>query len=166
MEFTLDLQNYEQAETVFQRTAARGIVRRDDTFLFIYSKRSDYKFPGGGVEPNESLEQALMREVREETGYIVKADSMRYWGVVHERRKGAPEDVLAMDSHYFFCEVEASAGERRLDPYETDYDYQVVWSPLHKAMEHNKTNVDFSACPWVIRETKVMEYLVDYFVNG
>lgn len=36
----------------------------------MYSNKGDYKFPGGGVEGNESHSECLIREVAEETGYI------------------------------------------------------------------------------------------------
>lgn len=40
-----------------------------------------YAFPGGHLEPNESLYQSAMREVREETGLEVK--NLRLCGVVY-----------------------------------------------------------------------------------
>ncbi len=35
-------------------------------------RRDRWTLPGGGVEFSESLEEALVREVREETGYVVE----------------------------------------------------------------------------------------------
>ncbi|TLS37265.1 NUDIX hydrolase [Pseudalkalibacillus caeni] len=35
-----------------------------------------WNFPGGGVEPNETPEQACTREVKEETGYTVEIQAL------------------------------------------------------------------------------------------
>lgn len=50
-----------------------------------------YKFPGGGMEEGETLEDTLIREMLEETGYKVKPDSIREFLKVKERRKGMKE---------------------------------------------------------------------------
>lgn len=51
------------------RNAARGIVLRDDGKIAIFNKsiKNEYKLPGGGIENNESPEEAFKREVLEET---------------------------------------------------------------------------------------------------
>lgn len=160
MKIILDLKNYDKADTVYKRTAARAIIKRGKQYLLIYSKYGDYKFPGGGVEKGESLIEAMIREVQEETGFQVLKETVSYFGKVLERRKGYPEDVLEMDSHYFFCEVEENIGDRKLDEYEKEYDYQVIWLSLSEAITKNKQMANFDVCPWVIRETKVMETLL------
>ena len=67
--------------------------------------------------------------------------------------------MIEMDSHYFFCQVEEKAGKRNLDEYEAEYDYQIVWMTLEEAIKKNKQVVNLNPCPWVIRETRVMETL-------
>jgi 8-oxo-dGTP pyrophosphatase MutT (NUDIX family) len=55
------------------RESVRGIIRRENEFLMVYSsKEGDYKFPGGGVDKGETYKDALIREIREECGGIVK----------------------------------------------------------------------------------------------
>lgn len=161
MNIVLDLKNYSKSETVFKRTAARAIINNGEKYLMIFSKYGDYKFPGGGVEKGEEIKEALVREVQEETGYHVTLDSIREYGTVFERRKGTTEDILEMDSHYFFCEIKPEASERNLDEYEEEYNYQVVWLTLAEAIEKNKQVTNFDECPWIIRDTKVMEYLLN-----
>lgn len=53
--------------------SAGGIVFKDGLVLLIKSKsRNVFSIPKGKVEPNESLEETALREVREETGYDTK----------------------------------------------------------------------------------------------
>lgn len=160
MDMILDLKNYDNNAYIFKRVASRAIIANGDKYLLIYSKYGDYKFPGGGVEEGESLEDTLIREAIEETGYRIDRDSIRKYGKVLERRKGGHESILEMESHYFFCKVEADIEKRKLDDYEKEYDYKVTWITLKEAIEKNKQVAALDTCPWVIRETKVMERLV------
>jgi len=62
-------------ETKF-RVSAGAIIIRDDEILLVKAKNSDGKDflvgPGGGVERDEGIDQACIREVREETGIEVR----------------------------------------------------------------------------------------------
>ncbi len=51
--------------------SAAGLVIRGDKVLLIRSPRRGWEFPGGMVEQGESIIQALMREIEEETGVKV-----------------------------------------------------------------------------------------------
>lgn len=161
MKLTIDLKNYEPGNPVSERTAARGIIRRGEDCLMIFSKYGDYKFPGGGMENGESLEETLIREVKEETGYQVIKESIRKYGQVLERRKGEGSSILEMDSHYYVCDIREEAGERNLDEYEKEYDYQIVWIPLKEALENNNRIIGKKECPWAAREAKVMELMIE-----
>lgn len=168
--FTVDLGGYPAGGSVSRRTAVRGIIRRGGKYLLVAGKYGDCKFPGGGAEPGETLEEALSREIREETGYHLKPGSAVEWGVVTERRKGMLADILEMDSHYFFCQVEGPAAEQELDEYEEEHEFRPVWVTLRDAWEQNcRAEAEESArraqgeeaILWVTRERKVMERLLE-----
>lgn len=55
------------------RVACRGIVVKDSRIFVSHEVKTDvYMIPGGGMEENGTPEECCAREVREETGYIVK----------------------------------------------------------------------------------------------
>ncbi|GEM_PF-244353 len=160
MDILVDFKNYDREETIFKRTASRAIISDGKKYLLITSKYGDYKFPGGGQDKGENLVDTLIREIQEETGYFIKKNSIEKYGRVRERRK-KKDNVMEMDSYYYFCKVEPEAGERSLDAYEEAYEYQNVWVTLQEALEKNKQITDLDACPWIIREIKVMEKLIN-----
>ncbi len=56
--------------------ACDSIIERRNKILLVKRKfepfKGFYAFPGGKVEENELVEKAIVREVKEETGYIIK----------------------------------------------------------------------------------------------
>jgi mutator protein MutT len=53
-----------------------GAIIRDHAGRILLQKRSDYGdwgLPGGGMEPGESIEETMIREVKEETGLDVSS---------------------------------------------------------------------------------------------
>lgn len=161
MDIVIDLKNYTKTDSFFNRTAARGIIRNGDKYLMIRSHYGDYKFPGGGVEEGEELTDTLVREVKEETGYIVKPETINLYGTALEKRAGETADVMIMRSHYYLCDIEDDMTDRALDDYEEEYGYNVIWTTLKEAADKNKMVSDLERCPWVVRDTKVMEYIME-----
>lgn len=91
---------------VRRKAAAVGavIVRSDGCVLLVRRGRAplagSWSLPGGRVEVGETFEQAVVREVREETGLRVHARAPL--GVVRMAREGFRYDI-----HEFLCSLEA-----------------------------------------------------------
>ncbi|HMQ95808.1 MAG TPA: NUDIX domain-containing protein [Candidatus Saccharibacteria bacterium] len=79
---------YEEDDRPIDRTrrAARAVLRNESgqIALMRFSTTGSYKLPGGGIDEGESVEAALAREIREETGYTIS--SMQPLGIIEEDR--------------------------------------------------------------------------------
>lgn len=64
------------------RVACVGAIIRDGTGRVLLVRRANepgrglWSLPGGRIEPGESEEAAVVREVREETGLVVRVDGL------------------------------------------------------------------------------------------
>ncbi len=80
------------SERFIFRPSAYAIIHHDDQVLLLNMRSTGKLFlPGGGCEIDERLEEALHREVREETGLEIEI----------ERFVGFKEDFLYYDPHDF-----------------------------------------------------------------
>lgn len=158
----LDRKDYNPNGNRFARTAVRGLIKKGDQFAMIHSaKYGEYKFPGGGMEQGEQLEETLIREVAEETGLVVIPETIAYCGRAHEIRKGKYDDIFEMISHYYYCEVEETLIKRNLDDYEEEYGYELVYMTLQEAIENNEKLTETANVPWIDRDTGVMRKLIE-----
>ena len=129
MLFEMDKKDYSGCTHTFTRNSARSIIIRDGRVAMVHSLKYDYyKFPGGGKHPDEDNTATLIREVREETGLSVIADSISEYGHVLRMEKGDPEDIFVQDNYYYFCETMGTEGVQELGDYEADESFTLEWT--------------------------------------
>ena len=132
------------------REACRGIVIRDGLILLTYEVNTDQWFiPGGGLEGLESIEQCCIRELAEETGYVV--NPQRHFATINEYY----EEWLFI-SHYFTCEITGET-QRLLTDREAEVGLEPRWIPLHEAVTIFSKHQDYA-----YDEMKRGSYLREY----
>jgi 8-oxo-dGTP diphosphatase len=108
----------EEKKSGKEKVAAGGVVLDDlGRLLIVHRARyDDWSFPKGGVDEGETIEQAALREVREEAGLecliIRKLSSSHY---LFKNRKG---ETMPKVVHYFL--MKATGGQLFTDGEETD----------------------------------------------
>ena len=169
---TLDLVDggpFDPGAPVVERVAARAVI--DDhrgRLLLLRSRHGDLKFPGGGIDPGESVAQALLRELAEECG-VVDAEVLQELLRVRELRPAQePGAVFCMTSRYFRCHLTGRVGDRaaRLEDYERDLELTPIWSTADAAHAANADLLSswsaermIERAPWLPRETAALEWL-------
>lgn len=110
------------------RAACRAIMIKDGKLLLSYeAKTGQYMIPGGGLENGEAEEECCVREVEEETGYIVKpSDCFLEIDEYYENFKWI--------SRYFICEV-TGEGRQALTQREMDVGMEPRWLPFAEIKE-------------------------------
>lgn len=162
--FTIDKKDYIENGTVFIRPSVRGIIIKNEKLAMVYSKKYNYyKFPGGGINENESHIDTLIREVCEETGMIVNKSTIKEYGLVIKKQKGIKDDLFIQNNYYYFCDVLDELVNQKLDDYELKEGFVLEWVDLKRIIEvnsnHNYINDEINGI--IERDTKVVELLLN-----
>jgi len=134
------------------RIACRGLVIRDNKILFSYAKKANvYMLPGGGLEENETDIMCCIREVAEETGYIVKCDKceleiVEYYGDNRFINK------------YFICEITGKT-QQKLTKIELFEELEPRWLGIYEALEIFKNTYNYEGAKEENRGMYQREYI-------
>ena len=155
-----DEKNYQNTVETYEKYSVRGIIMRDGKLAMQCSKEGEYKIPGGGLEDGEDYEQALIREVLEETGLHVKKESIRELGEIQEIRKDIFEEKKKYICHslFYYCEVDGKQEPLHLTASEIAKGYEMKWASPEEVYQRN---ILIEKDPWIIRDTAFVKMLVD-----
>jgi 8-oxo-dGTP pyrophosphatase MutT (NUDIX family) len=159
-----DLFNFNESKIIL-RNAVRAIIIKENNILMVFlEKTNEYKFPGGGIEKNETIEEALKREVLEEAGYKV-IEIAKKIGVITEYgiAKEGKNNIFKMISEYYTVNIDNNQIAQKLDKYEKELLFKPCWIEIEKAYKANKKIIDdkCDSTPWIERETRVLEILTE-----
>lgn len=138
------------------RNSSRGIVMENGRILLTYEANTGtYMSPGGGVEDNETLEECCIRELKEESGYIVKP--YRRLLTINEYSF----ETLYI-SNYFLCEIQGKC-EQQLTETEVYNGVGPRWVDIDKAIEIFSTypSKPQDKSSLYLREYTVLNYILN-----
>jgi len=149
------------------REAVRAIILNGNNILMAHlQKTNEYKFPGGGIKENESIEKALKREVLEEIGYIVKDINGKIGTIIeYSISKKGKEHYFKMISDYYLVEVDNIQLKQKLEKDEEELMYKPCWTNIREAY---KTHIELIknksiTTPGIYRETIALEKLIEKY---
>lgn len=144
-------------QEVEKKIASRALIIRENKMALLYSRKYNaYITPGGGVEDNESIEQACVREAKEETGLIVQP--IEQIAVLDCNYRN-----IRIVHHYFICHLISETDETSKTEHEIDQDLELVWMSLPELKQAYATHtINRKYDVWMQREYIVIPELRKY----
>jgi 8-oxo-dGTP pyrophosphatase MutT (NUDIX family) len=149
---------------IILRNAVRAIILNKNKLLMAHLEKTDeYKFPGGGKNEDETIEEALKREVLEEVGYKVSNIKEKI-GTITEYAiaKEGGNNIFKMISEYYLVEIENKQLKQNLEEYEMELLFKPCWVEIKTAYETNKDkiNMKINTTTGISRETIALGILL------
>ena len=148
------------------RFCVRVVLTNDEgKICVIKSEKYGYtQIPGGGIDEGESIIDALRRETREETGFLI--DGIKPLGYVLEKREDVRNEYdWDHIVSFVFC---AAAGKNVGTDYtegEAAEGFEPVWVGLEDFMDEKERNdrgiIDYSVCFSDRRDLGIVKYYRD-----
>lgn len=120
------LHTEDQAIDYLPRPGAYAVIINSQKELLLIQEPTGWFLPGGGQDENETLDQTLIREIREELGvtakavsYLLAADDCRYSPIYKQQ--------FHIQSHYFITEIPTDKS------FVSEEQSEAVWVPLSQA---------------------------------
>src|SRR3989344_128286 len=103
-----------------------AVIIEDGKILLLWkNKQQHYELPGGKVDPGELLEEAAIREAREEIGCDIEI--IKYLGFSEHKMDKYPTDDGIKISHKFLVNIKEGQRPKVAEP---DKFSHMLWMPL------------------------------------
>lgn len=117
----------------------RSIVKKDGKYLVIRSNKGDIIFPGGRREDGETIDEALARELKEETGYECSSE-YKYLGncVLIKDDRFNNQITYETDLRYYSCQVKDLKYDQALTRTEEKLQIESLWMTKEEIIDGNR----------------------------
>lgn len=113
------------------RYASRGIVIKDNKIAILNkTNKNEFKLPGGGIEENETPEDAFKREVLEETGCEIEI--IKCLGIIEEHKTLANFKQI---SYVFVANVTNDTNQCHFTEKESDEGAKTLWATPNEGLK-------------------------------
>ena len=143
------------------RPSSRAVIFNPDGTLLLATTEElhEYVFSGGEIEHGETDLEALVREVQEETGWLVDETSARPVLSIDDYHNRADLRLsMRQVNRYFVCRAR-SGGTMHLDKYEAVAGLHAVSFGLDEAIAANEEILARARYFWVERDTFVLKLI-------
>ena len=161
-----NLLDFNNSNIILRKAVRAVIINKNQILMALLEKTDEYKFPGGGREENETVEEALKREVLEEVGYnVIKINKKIGTITEYAIAKEGGNNIFKMVSEYYSVEVEDKQLKQNLEEYEEELLFRPCWVEIEKAFKTNNDKIEkkYKTTSGIHRETIALKILVNEY---
>lgn len=146
------------------RRAKILIINSNDEILFAHSN-NNYFFVGGRVEENETFDEGIVREIREETGIELPLEKREPFFTITYMNKDYPSEYVNTKSvaNYYLikCDTKPDLSKVSLTDEERVSNFKLVYIKKDKVIEELNKSLENCSNKNVVKDTidVVKEYL-------
>lgn len=146
------------------RRAKILIINSNDEILFAHSN-NNYFFVGGRVEENETFDEGIVREIREETGIALPLEKRKPFFTITYMNKDYPSkgiNTKSIANYYLIkCDTKPNLNKINLTDEEKISNFKLVYIHKDKVLEELNNSLETCSNKNVVRDTieVVKEYL-------
>ena len=131
------------------RKVVLALIEHEGNFVLIRRRRTLFKlswaFPGGVIEGEETEEEAIVRETKEEVGLDI--------GVIRKLHERKHPNTL-VNVVYFHCLPKEPGQELKVGAGQEDEIERIEWVPAQEVLERFTSDVDPIVCEFVLSYSK------------
>ncbi len=143
------------------RLRAAGIIIENDCILFATNESENYYYSiGGGIHLGETAEQAVLREVLEETGTAYEIDRLAFIQEnFFKREDGLLKGLSCHEITFYFLMKSRGTQQLNSDSYTHGIKEVLEWLPIDKLQE-------YEAYPTFIKEKlKILQPHIEHILT-
>lgn len=108
----------------------KGLILNSQGKILIAHNNNTYQFPGGHTHEGESLDECIIREIKEETGIDLKVDEGPFMSIVtydHDYFGTGKKTLNSIYYYRFFTDKEPDFEETMYDDLELETDFNLFY---------------------------------------
>ena len=144
-EIVINDKNLTKEEMESEVTRVKGLIINSNGKILIAHNNNTYQFPGGHKEDDETIDECIVREIKEETGIDVVVDDGPFMSIVTYDYDyfGTGKKVLSSIYYYrFLCDDEPDISKTQYDELELSTDFDLLYVGFKDFDEFLQKNIE------------------------
>ncbi len=144
---------------------SRGLIINSNNEILLGKMDNTYQFPGGHANENETLQQCLVREIKEETGIEVMDEKLEPFYIIKNYEENIDENSYSEFYYYLInTDDKYDISKTNYDEYEINYNYRLEYMNIEDLIKILSRDVNLNSINKLVYPD-MLDVLNEYLKN-